>query len=264
VSQPGTGRRTFRDLLDGTEPILGTFCTIPSGFAVEILARTFDWICVDMQHGLAGQTEMVSMLQSAAIRGTPTVVRVQANDPAAISRALDAGAQGVIVPMVNSASEAADAVAACRYAPDGNRSWGPSRNALYDPSLGPADVNQRVICVVMAETAEAIAAIDEIASVDGVDAVFVGPSDLAVSIGIPPGKVATDVRHQELVATVGRACQRHGIVAGIMCEGADIAMSRFEVGFRMLSLRSDARLLQSAAETIAQEVRSKAGIGLKS
>ena len=264
MSVQNAGRRTFRELLDGEAPILGAFCTIPSGFAVEILARTFDWICVDMQHGLAGQTEMVSMLQSAAIRGTPAVVRVQANDSAAILHALDAGAHGVIVPMVNTAAEARQAVAACKYAPDGSRSWGPSRNALYDPALGAAEVNKRVVCIVMVETADAIAAIDEIASVEGVDAVFVGPSDLAVSIGIPPAALATDPRHQELVASVARACRRHGIVAGIMCESADIAISRFEVGFRMLSLRSDARLLQAACDSIAQEVRRRAEVGLES
>lgn len=250
-----SARSTFRDLLTGTQPILGGWCVIPSGFAAEILARSFDWICIDTQHGLAGQAEMVSMLQSVAIRGTPTLVRVPWNDPGAIMRALDAGAHGVVVPMVNSASEARQAVSACRYAPAGNRSWGPSRNALYDPQLGPAEIDERIACVVMVETSAGIDAVDEIASVDGVDAVFVGPSDLAVSIGVSPGSAATDPKHLELTGKVAAACQRHGRVAGIMCDSAAVAISRYESGYRMLALRSDARLLQSACESITQDVR---------
>jgi 4-hydroxy-2-oxoheptanedioate aldolase len=248
-------RRTFRDLLNGTQPILGGWCAIPSGFATEILARSFDWICIDMQHGLAGQGEMVSMLQSVAIRGTPALVRVPWNDPGAIMRALDGGAQGVIVPMVNSASEARQAVGACKYAPDGYRSWGPSRNALYGQQLAASEINKRVACVVMVETTSAIAAVDDIASVEGVDGVFVGPSDLAVAIGVSPAAAASDSHHLELVTKVAQACHRNQVVAGIMCDSADMAISRFELGFRMLALRSDARLLQTACESITQEVR---------
>jgi 4-hydroxy-2-oxoheptanedioate aldolase len=243
--------------MQGAQPMLGGWCAIPSGFASEILARSFDWICIDMQHGLAGQAEMVSMLQSVAVRGTPALVRVPWNEPGAIMRALDAGAQGVIVPMVNSATEARQAVAACRYAPDGFRSWGPSRNVLYE-QLTPAEVNRRVVCVVMVETTAAIGAIDEIASVEGVDAVFVGPSDLAVSIGVSPSRGAGDPQHSALVARVAEVCSLRGIVAGIMCESAANAISRFEAGYRMLALRSDARLLQSACESITQEVRDGA------
>jgi 4-hydroxy-2-oxoheptanedioate aldolase len=235
--------------------LLGGWCAIPSGFAAEILARSFDWICIDMQHGLAGQTEMVSMTQAVAIRGTPTLVRVPWNDPAAIMRALDAGAHGVVVPMVNSAAEAREAAGACKYAPTGYRSWGPSRNALYHPQLGPAEVNDRVACVVMVETREGIEAVDEIASVDGVDAVFVGPSDLAVSIGVSPATGVTDREHIELTKMVSDSCRRNGRVAGIMCESAGAAIGRYEAGFRMLALRSDARLLNAACESITQEVR---------
>ena len=163
--------------------MLGGWCSIPNSFTAEIMAHSFEWVCIDMQHGLMGQDALVTMLQSVAITGTPAVVRVPWNEPSYIMRALDAGAQGVIVPMVNSAAEAALAVDACRYPPEGHRSWGPTRNALYSSS-GPVDINQSVVCTIMVENRPAIEALDKILDVDGIDAIFVGPGDLAVSLGV--------------------------------------------------------------------------------
>jgi len=172
-------------LLEGGTSV-GSWCTIPSPFVVEIMASHFDWLCIDVQHGLAGQSEMVTMLQSAAIRDTPTLVRVPWNSPYEIMRALDAGAEGVIVPMVNSVEEAREAVGACRYPPAGHRSWGPTRNALYKGHLTPAEIDETVLCAVMIETVAALEQLDEILQVEGIDAVFVGAVDLAISMGLPP------------------------------------------------------------------------------
>jgi 4-hydroxy-2-oxoheptanedioate aldolase len=250
-----SSKPTLRQLWTSGSPTLGAWCSIPSSYTAEIVAASFDWVCIDMQHGLAGQETMVTMLQSLAITRTPAFVRVSWNHPGEIMRALDAGAQGVIVPMIGSATDAQAAVGACRYAPDGYRSWGPSRNALYAWRLDPAEINRQVICTVMVETTDAIESIDEILEVPGIDAVFIGPSDLAVSMGIEPAHAFENADHGKLVGQVLAACHKRGIVAGMFCGGAQQAIRWRDAGFNMLALQTDARLLRAAAEAMVRSVR---------
>lgn len=248
-------KATLRDLWTAGKPTLGGWCSIPSSYTAEIIASSFDWVCIDMQHGLAGQETMVTMLQSLAITATPAFVRVSWNTPGEIMRALDAGAQGVIVPMVGTAADARAAVGASRYAPDGFRSWGPSRNALYADKLDPREVNRMVVCCVMVETVEAIENLDEILDVPGIDAVFIGPSDLAVSMGIDPSQAFQKADHENLTHRVLERCQARGIVAGIFCGGSDPAIHWRNAGFKMLALQTDARLLRAAAASLVRAVR---------
>src|SRR5215470_17793280 len=205
---------SLRELWDRGGVTVGGWCVIPSPFSAELMGRSgFDWVCIDTQHGLIGYDQMAPMLQVLAITGTPAFVRVPWNAPGDIMKALDAGAQGVIVPMVNSAEEARAAVGACRYPPDGYRSWGPIRAALGVDGYAPATGNRRVVVAVMIETAKGVAAADEILSVPGVDAVYVGPNDLAITHGMAPSADAFDERHAEVIRHILAACQRQGIVA---------------------------------------------------
>ena len=138
----GAPRNELRAKLRRGEVTLGLWCAIPSSFLVELVsAMDFDWVCVDTQHGLVGYADMVSMLQAAFAHRMPALVRVAANRPELIMGALDAGAAGVVVPLVNSVEEAARAAEACRYPPLGNRSWGPARAALQRSSYTPEEVN---------------------------------------------------------------------------------------------------------------------------
>jgi 4-hydroxy-2-oxoheptanedioate aldolase len=248
---------TLRELWDGGGVTAGGWCVIPSPFSAELMGRSgFDWVCVDTQHGLIGYDHMVPMLQALSITGTPAFVRVPWNTPGDIMKALDAGAQGVIVPMVNSAEDARRAIGASRYPPDGYRSWGPIRAALGVDGYVPATANRRVVVAVMIETEAGVAAADEIVSVPGVDAVYVGPNDLAVTHGMTPSADAFDERHQRIVETVLAACQRHGVVAGIHCGSVETALRWRERGFRMFNVTSDGIFLRTGA---AQVVRSLAG-----
>lgn len=253
------GKMTLRELWDGGRPTLGGWCSIPSSVVAEIMAFSFDWVCIDMQHGLTGQDNLIAMLQSLAITGTPGFVRVPWHDPGDIMRALDAGAQGVIVPMVNTAEDARAAAGACRYPPEGYRSWGPTRSTLYESKLSPGEINRKVICAVMVETPSAVEALDEIAGVPGVDAVFVGPNDLAVSIGAEPSSTSKNPEQEALIGRVADACRRHSVVAGIFCGGAEAAVRWRNEGFRMLALQSDFRLLRAACESLAAVVRQAPG-----
>jgi len=244
---------SLRELWDRGGVTVGGWCVIPSPFSAELMGRSgFDWVCVDTQHGLIGFDQMAPMLQTLAVTGTPAFVRVPWNTPGDIMKALDAGAQGVIVPMVNSADEARRVVGACRYPPDGYRSWGPIRAALGVDGYSPEVGNRRVVVAVMIETADGVAAADEIVAVHGVDAVYVGPNDLAITHGMQPSADAFTDEHAELVTRVLAACQRHGVVPGIHCGSADTARRWRDRGFRMLNVTSDAVFIRTGASAVVK------------
>jgi 4-hydroxy-2-oxoheptanedioate aldolase len=244
---------TLRELWERGGVTIGGWCTIPSAFSAELMARSgFDWLCIDTQHGLIGYDQMTVMLQAVAITGTPAFVRVPWNQPDHIMKALDAGAQGVVVPMVNSAEEARAAVGACRYPPDGYRSWGPIRASLGVSGYSPAAANRGVVVAVMIETPAGLAAADEILGVPGVDAVYVGPNDLAVTHGLEPGAQVPDPAHARAIEAALESCQRRGVVAGIHCANLEVARHWTERGFRMLNVASDAIFLRQQATAVVQ------------
>jgi 4-hydroxy-2-oxoheptanedioate aldolase len=216
----------------------------------------YDWVCIDTQHGVIGYDQMLPMLQALSATRTPAFVRVPWNQPSDIMKALDAGAQGVIVPMVNSEEEARRAVGACRYPPLGYRSWGPTRAALQVDGFGPESANRAVVCMVMIETVEGMAAVDEILAVPGVDGVYVGSNDLAVTHGMKPDATASNPEHRRLIEAILDACKRRGLIAGIHCAGPDTAMRWREVGFRMLNVDNDSLFLRAGAARVLEQMRS--------
>ncbi|GAC1655275.1 MAG: aldolase/citrate lyase family protein [Candidatus Dormibacteraceae bacterium] len=245
----------LKRLWDG-RPTYGGWCTIPGAVSAEIVGRAgFDWVCIDTQHGLIGYDAMVAMLQALTAAGSPSFVRVAWNDAATIMKTLDAGADGIIVPMVNTAAEARAAVAACRYPPHGNRSWGPVRPRLLNPEYSIESAGD-VICAVMCETVEAVGNLGAILDVPGIDAVFVGPNDLAISMGIRGSAYAGEnPEHRAAMERIAAACGAHSIIAGIMCGTPETAEQWRRVGFRMLAIESDARLLGRAAQSDASRSR---------
>ena len=244
---------TLRELWEAGGVTVGGWCVIPSAFSAELMGRAgFDWICVDTQHGVVGYDQMALMLQGLAITGTPAFVRVPWNDPAEIMKALDAGAQGIVVPMVNSAEEARRAVGACRYPPEGYRSWGPVRAALGVEGYSPETANRRTVVAVMIETASGVENADDILAVPGVDAVYVGPNDLALAHGLPPSATVEEREHAALVERILAASGRRGVVAGIHCGSVEIARHWRDAGFRMLNVNSDAVLLRQGAAAVLQ------------
>ena len=248
---------TLRELWKKREVTLGGWCAIPSSFSAELMGRAgFDWVCIDMQHGLIGYDAMVPMLQALAITQTPAFVRVPWNEPDTIMKALDAGAAGVIVPMVASPDEAAKAVGACRYPPVGYRSWGPIRAALGITAFSPDSANENVVCAVMVETKEAVGSLEQILAVPGIDAVFVGPSDLALSNGLFPSPTIQNPEYQRQMEAIIAVCRRHQTVTGIYCVDAPTAVRWRDAGFQMLALKSDALLLRHAADELLYILRS--------
>jgi 4-hydroxy-2-oxoheptanedioate aldolase len=244
----------LREVLKGSEAAIGGWCVVPGSFTAELMARAgFDWICVDVQHGVIGYHDMLHMLQAVAVTGVPAMVRVPWNDPAWIMKALDAGAAGVIVPTINTPEEAEAAAGACRYPPDGYRSWGPTRVALGIPDYSPELANRSVMCAVMVETVSAIDRLEEIVEVKGVDAVFIGPSDFAVSMGLPPR--SDEPEHRRRLEGVPAICQSHDVVAGIACGSGELLERWRHAGYTMLAAPSDMVLMRRAAAEFLQTAR---------
>jgi 4-hydroxy-2-oxoheptanedioate aldolase len=207
----------------------------------------FDWVCVDLQHGLAGLESAAPMLQAITVTGAVPLVRVPANEPWLIMRVLDLGASGVVVPLVGTPEEAARAAAACRYPPDGVRSWGPVRTSA---ALGAsaAERNERVLCIVMVETRDGVENLDAICAVAGVDGVYVGPRDLGLSYGLAPSPEL-----EALIEGIVATCRQHGVPAGIHARSGQSARAYAAAGCLFASVATDRELLArvSGAELAA-------------
>ncbi|MFV0526179.1 MAG: HpcH/HpaI aldolase family protein [Acidimicrobiales bacterium] len=240
---------------------LGLWLMSVNPVATEQLGQLgFDYICLDLQHGLIDYTDAVAMLQALSSSPTTVVCRVPWNEPGIIGKLLDAGAMGIIVPMVNSAAEAEAAVRACRYAPDGARSFGPVRAAAVHGRGYAVEANAEVACIPMIETAEAIANLDEILDVPGVDAVYVGPADLSLTLGLPPGSDNDDQAFVDALAAVVDGAKRRGIVAGIHSIPT-VATKRLEQGFRMVTVTSDIQGLMEGTKAGLDQVKGEAARG---
>lgn len=220
-------------------PALGAWMFLREPMTAEAAARAgYDYVTVDLQHGIASEAEALAMMQAVEAAGAIPVARVATNHPMTIGRALDAGALAVIVPMVNDADAAREAVAACRYAPTGTRSFGPvAAISRYTDDYARV-ANDIICCLVMIETVEALANIDDILSVPGVDGVYVGPVDLSLTLGLPPKTDHDDPRFTDAIDTILAACQRHGIVPGIHASG-DLAPKWIDKGFRTITVGYD-------------------------
>lgn len=239
--------------------VRGAWCASPSSVVAETVASVgYDYVCVDLQHGAVDYSDAVPMMQAISGQGAAPIVRVPANDLATIGKALDAGALGVVVPLVSTAEEAARAVAACRYPPLGGRSFGPVRASTVVGSRDTADLDQ-VVVAVMVETQEGLDNVEQIAATPGLDAIYVGPADLALALGLPPAYERPEDSHVQAIETIRRACDTAGIVPGIHCVGGEMAARRQQQGFRMTTLVNDLALVRSGAAEELQRVRDLAG-----
>jgi len=220
-------------------PTLG-WLSVSHGFTAEVMARQgFDALCVDMQHGTTDMANLWPMLQAVSQTDTVPVVRVPWNDPATIMKALDFGAYGIIVPLINTAADAAKAVAACRYPPVGMRSSGPVRAIHYAGADYVANADNEIILMAMIETKEGLANLDAICATKGLDAVYIGPSDLSFALGMAPRGDNPDPVHMATCDKIRDAAHKHGIKCVMHCASATFAAGAVKRGFDMIMLTSD-------------------------
>lgn len=245
---------SLRERWEAGDETLGFWLAVPTIVSAEIAARqTVDYVCVDTQHGVSDYMTMVGMVQAIELAGNTPLVRVPWNEPGIIGKTLDAGAYGVIVPMVNTRAQAEALVQAARYAPDGSRSWGPLVASLRHPDNRQWAADH-VAVIPMIETAEALGNLDDILSVPGVDAIYVGPADLSLSLGLAPQSDHDEAVFNDALAAIVAGCRRHGVVPGMHATGALVERRR-EQGFRMITVTSDALAMRAgfAAELAAAE-----------
>src|SRR3954451_5804135 len=261
-SEVGSGVRRvdaaeFAGKVRRRETVVGYWVILDSPTSTERVARVgYDYVCLDGQHGLFGYSGMLAGLTAIDAAGQAVgIVRVGANDAAPIGRALDAGAAGVIVPLVNSAEEAARAVAATRYPPVGIRSYGPGRSLSGVGPL-PAKINDAVIVLAMIETAEGLADVEAIAATPGLDGLYIGPSDLTIWLGGAAlgDRSVADALESALVR-VRRACEDNGIAAGLHTASGEVAAKRVSEGFTFVSVAGDISHLEAAARAHLAVVR---------
>lgn len=249
--------RRLRGVWAQGECAFNGWMSLPCAFSAELMARAgWDCLTVDMQHGLADYAAMTAMLTAAG--ETPVLVRVPWLEESAVMRALDAGAAGVICPMINSPAEAVRFVECVRYPPAGRRSFGPVRAQLCFGDDYYARANDEVVALAMVETREGVACVDDILAVPGLDGVYVGPADLACSLGYAPSFAPRD---REVVAAIDAvavaARRREGAVAGLHANDAETARAARRRGFNFVTAATDARVLRAGMAAVVDQLKRR-------
>ncbi|TPI77270.1 aldolase/citrate lyase family protein [Mesorhizobium sp. B2-8-9] len=252
----------FRQKCIGKTNLVGSFAAIPHPVAVEVMALSgLDFLCIDWEHAQISRDMIEAMVRAADVHRVPAMVRVPGHAPEAIQAALDSGAQGVLVPRVSTAEQAAIAVKASRYPPQGARGVGPGRAAGYGYRIPEylASANNRTIVAVQVETSEGLVNIEAIAAVDGVDVVFVGPGDLSVSIDAV-GPAGAD-KLSEAIGTIIRVTIAHGRTAGIFCASPQTVSRWAAIGASFFVLASDTMFLGAGAAANGTAARAELAQG---
>lgn len=235
------------------------WCAIPSAFSAETMAHQgWDTLTVDMQHGVVDYQKMVEMLAAISTTDTVPLVRVPWLDPGIIMKSLDAGAYGVICPMINSRADAERLVACCKYPPQGSRSFGPIRALLYAGPDYPRHANATVVPFAMIETREALDNLDDILSVEGLGAIYVGPADLSLALGCTPTFDQEERPVVEAIDHIVATAKKHGVAAGIHNGTPAYARRMIEKGFQFVTLASDARFMAAGAKAAVAAMREGA------
>ena len=231
---------------------------IPNSFSAETMAHQgWDTLTIDLQHGVIDYSAMLPMLQAISTTDTVPLVRVPWLEPGILMKSLDAGAYGVICPMVNTREDAQKLVAWTHYAPRGTRSFGPVRALLYSGADYPQHANDTIVTFAMIETAQALDNLDAILSVEGLDAIYIGPSDLSLALGCRPVFDDVDPKAQQAIDHILARAKAHGVVAGIHNGNAEGARKRVAAGFQFVTVSSDARLIAAGAQQVLAAMRAK-------
>lgn len=248
---------TLRTLWQQDRAVVNGWLAIPHAFAAETMAHQgWDSLTIDLQHGVIDYAQMLGMLQAISTTPTVPVVRVPWLEPGIIMKSLDAGAYGIICPMVNTREECQRLLSYTRYAPKGTRSFGPIRALLYGGADYPAHANDTIVTFAMIETAQALDNLDAILSVEGLDAIYIGPSDLSLALGCRPVFDDVDPKAQQAIDHILERAKAHGVKAGIHNGLPRVAKDRIAKGFRFVTVSSDARLLASGSQALLGEMRA--------
>lgn len=247
----------LRTLWQNDQAAVNGWLAIGNSFSAEVMAHQgWDTLTIDLQHGVIDYTVMVAMLQAISTTATVPIVRVPWLEPGIIMKSLDAGAYGLICPMVNTREDAQKFVAWTNYAPQGTRSFGPIRALLYGGADYATQANDTVVRFAMIETAQALDNLDAILSVEGLDAIYIGPSDLSLALGCRPVFDDVDPPVAQALEHILERAKAHGVQAGVHNGIAEGALARIAKGFRFVTVGSDARLMAAGSQQVLAKMRA--------
>jgi 4-hydroxy-2-oxoheptanedioate aldolase len=251
-------KNALKSVIAAGTPAVNGWIAVPNSFQAEVYAaQGWDSVTIDMQHGASDINDLIPLLQAINLSNVTAMVRVPWNEPSHIMRVLDAGAYGIICPMINTKAEAEAFVSAGRYPPMGQRSNGPFRATQYAGADYQPNANAEILLFAMIETREAMTNLDAILSVKGLDGVYVGPTDLALSYGKPATLDPTDPEVLALMGEIAKKTRAKGLIAGAHCDGPKAALKRYPEGYQFCTLLNDIRLLAAAAQSAVREVRGQ-------
>lgn len=246
---------TVRQIWDAGKAATNAWCSIGSAYSAEILAAAgYDAVTVDLQHGMFGVDSAITMLQAISAQQATPMVRVPRLDDAAIGKMLDAGAYGVICPMIETGEQAAQLVSACRYPPKGTRSFGPSRGLLHGGPDYVAHADETVLVWAMIETRAGLAAVESIVATPGLDAIYIGPSDLASDLGVAIGTFPLPPVLDAAVDRIIAVAHEAGVRVGIFCGSEAMGIDMIERGVDLVTVRNDAGLLRHATAQLLDKL----------
>jgi len=243
-------RNKVKELWRAGSPAAVGWMGTPDPYMTEAMAEAgFDALVLDMQHGMGiGPDRAAAWVQLVSRSGVTPFVRVPWNEPAYMQWVMDAGALGIIVPMIGSYDDAVKAGGACRYAPVGYRSTGPNRVRYNGGADYFANANEEIACLVMIEDIRTVPLLDQIATAPGIDGFYIGPADLSVSMGLPPAMDQSDPRHGEAMQQILDAATRHNLVCGRHCRSGEAAAKHFAQGFKFCPAAGDIGMIEMGAQ----------------
>lgn len=237
---------------------LNLFLSMTDNYGVELLAHQgFDSLTVDLQHGFQDYSIASNQFQAISTTSVVPLARVRELGEVDVVRMLDLGAMGVICPLVDTVEDARRFVRAAKYPPHGDRSFGPHRQMLYSGSDYPETANDQIALIAMIETREGLSNAADIAAVDGIDALYVGPADLSLNLGFPPNFEPGQPEMREAFQAVLDACKAAGKVAGIHCGSAAFARQMIAQGFQLVTVLNDAKLMAQAASKLVSDIKKE-------
>ena len=246
-----------RERIASGDPVVNAWLSSDSRYAAEFLSHAgYDCVTVDLQHGMFGMDGAIGLLQAVSAGPAIPMVRCTANAAAEVGKLLDAGAYGVICPSIDDGQACTAFVAACRYPPVGRRSFGPSRGLLYGGSDYLSAADDAIMTWAMVESRAALDHLEDIAATDGLDGIYVGPNDLALSLGEPPGGAFAPAVHLAL-KQVAKVAHDHGRSAGAFCAGSAQALELLDYGYDLVTPGNDISLLREAASSRLMAIRDR-------
>lgn len=246
----------LQQIFAAKQTAIGGWCAIPDSYCAELMGHSgYDTVVVDLQHGPLYLDAAVPMLQALSSTDAVPMARCSANSFGEINKLLDAGAYGIVCPMIDSADDARALVSACRYPPAGTRSFGPTRGFLHGGPDYFAHANDTILVWAMIETPKGLANLEEICAVPGLDGIFVGPSDLSLALGVCPSPKWRQPPLSDALARVLAAAHRAGRLAGIFCVSVEFAIEMRQMGFDFVVHANDASILREAAQAGVAAIR---------